>query len=222
MSANLTQEIRRQSPFALAAAVFGDHAQIGCVEIRAADPSGLHAVEAACVAKAIPSRQREFAAGRQAGRVALAADIAIPMAADRAPNWPEGVVGSITHAGGWALAVVTGSDRLIGIDLEVDEPLPVEVFDTVLSPTERAWIDRQSGSGTWARVIFSVKECAYKAQYSRTGQLFGFEMFEVALDIATGRFSATFQAAVTPFAKGDRLHGRFSRADGLILTGLLV
>lgn len=222
MTAGLTQERRRPSPLALAAAVFGDQARLGCVEIRAAEMSGLHALEAARVEKAVPSRQREFAAGRQAARIAMAADLAIPMATDRAPIWPAGISGSITHAGGWALAVVSGSDRLIGIDLEVDEPLPMAVFETVLTPAERDWIRLQPDPAHWARVIFCVKECAYKAQYPRSGQLFGFEMFETALDVKSGAFTATFQATAAPFDKGDRLWGRFSRRDGFVLSGVLM
>lgn len=222
MRSDLTQSHRRQSPHALAAAVFGDQARVACVEVAAADVSALHPVEKSAIARAVPSRQSEFAAGRLAARTAMTRDIPIPMAADRAPVWPEGIAGSITHAGGWAIAVISNADRLVGVDLEVDEPLPPDVFETVLTPSERLWINTQPNPPQWARIIFSVKECAYKAQYARSGQLFGFEMFEVTLDQAAGSFTATFQAHAAPFASGDQLSGRFSRGGGFILTGLMI
>ncbi len=222
MRPDLTQNHRRQSPRALAAAVFGDQARVACIEVATADVSALHPVELSAIAKAVPSRQSEFAAGRMAARAAMTVDASIPMAADRAPAWPEGVAGSITHAGGWAIAVVAGADQLIGIDLEVDEPLPFDVLETVLTPAERQWLSTQQDDPHWARVIFSAKECAYKAQYARSGLLFGFEMFEVGFDLANGRFTAIFQDDAAPFSSGDRLSGRFSRAGGFILTGILI
>src|ERR1700716_1803425 len=59
---------------------------------------------------AVPNRQREFLAGRlcaaQALRCLGADSTHVGMAGDRAPVWPDGVVGSITHSGGFAAAAV--------------------------------------------------------------------------------------------------------------------
>ena len=212
---------RRQSPRALAAQVFHGSVPIGCCEVASADPSQLFPEERAAIGRAIIPRQQEFTAGRIAAREAMGSDILIPMATDRAPIWPAGFAGSITHAGGWALAVAGHHDRLLGIDLELDDALPHEVFDTVLSQSERAWLREQPEPEVWARVIFSAKECAYKAQYPRTLQLFGFEVFEVSINPAAGEFSARFQRDIAPFRAGDALNGRFSRGDGFILCGIV-
>ena len=56
-----------------------------------------------------------------------------------APQWPLGVVGSITHCDGYrAAAVARGRDlRTIGLDAEPDEPLPRACWSRSL-PEERA------------------------------------------------------------------------------------
>ena len=58
--------------------------------------------EAQAIDHAVPKRRREFTAGRTAARRACARlgvwAGALPVAADRTPVWPEGVVGSISHS----------------------------------------------------------------------------------------------------------------------------
>ncbi|MCB1407011.1 MAG: 4'-phosphopantetheinyl transferase superfamily protein [Rhodobacteraceae bacterium] len=210
---------RRQMPEALAADVFDPGLAVAWAEIARADPATLFDIERAAMRSAVPHRQREFTAGRIAARAAMGRDLAIPMADDRSPLWPTGANGSISHAGGWAIAIAGQPEQMLGVDLERDEPLPGEVLDSVLTPTERAWFG--SDADTWARVIFSAKECAYKAQYPRSRQIFGFDAFEITLNPSRGSFHAKFQQAIAPFAMGDRLAGRFSRAGGYILTGIV-
>ncbi|WP_417626659.1 4'-phosphopantetheinyl transferase family protein [Pararhodobacter aggregans] len=180
------------------------------VGIAPVDGVSLKPEEEGALAGAVPARRAEFSAGRAAARMALGREVALPMGPDRAPVWPPGVRGSITHAGGWALAVV--GPGLTGIDLERDEDLPEEVRETVLLPGERG-VD-----GRTARLIFSAKECAYKAQYPVTKQLFGFETF--AIDLGEGVFRAVWQRDVGPFRAGQALEGRFAIGAGFILTGI--
>ena len=59
---------------------------------------------------AIPRRQTEFSAGRAAARAAMTslgfAAAAIPAAPDRAPVWPPGITGSISHSATACLAIL--------------------------------------------------------------------------------------------------------------------
>lgn len=197
--------IRRQL-LGLAASVF----QGLPVGIAPVDGVSLKPEEESALKGAVPARQAEFSAGRAAARMALGHEMALPMGPDRAPIWPEGVRGSITHAGGWALAVV--GPGLTGIDLEPGEDLPEEVRETVLLPQERG------ADGRTARLIFSAKECAYKAQYPVTRQLFSFDTF--AVELGEGAFRAVWQHDVGPFRAGQALAGRFAIGDGFILTGI--
>ena len=89
------------------------------------DASLLYPEEAVSVAKAVPKRVGEFAAGRLCARRALAefgiTGVPLTMAPDRAPVWPESMVGSITHTRGLCAAVVAERRRFasLGIDVEV-------------------------------------------------------------------------------------------------------
>lgn len=136
--------------------------------------------ERAAVARAMPSRRAEFAGGRLVARRAMAAlglpPRAVPAGADRAPRWPEGVVGSITHHGGLCLAIVGRSEawRAIGIDLERDAELSPEITAQVATEAELSALAPLPRGRAAARV-FSAKEAAYKAQYPLTRCLIGFD-----------------------------------------------
>ncbi|MFN4170901.1 MAG: 4'-phosphopantetheinyl transferase [Pseudorhodobacter sp.] len=162
-------------------------------------------------------RLREYAAGRRAARQAMARiglpPAAIPMGLDRAPVWPAGLSGSITHSATACLAAVAARPLLIGLDLEPDADLPADLWQTVLRPEE---IARLRGDGRQAMVVFSAKEAAYKAQFPRSRSLFDFHTLEVML--SGGRFTAIFRDAVPGFAPATRLEGRITRAEGHILT----
>jgi len=82
------------------------------------------------VVRAVPKRVEEFRLGRVCARRALARLGATPAAigvhTTRAPRWPAGTVGSITHCAGFcAAAVGWATDILaVGIDAEPNQPLP--------------------------------------------------------------------------------------------------
>ena len=168
---------------------------------------------------ATPRRLAEFSAGRHAARSALRTLglplTGIPMGDDRAPVWPEGVAGTISHDRGACLAAVR-QGRGLGIDLEEDEALPEDLWETVLLPEERLWVQAQPAPGLAAKLVFSAKEAAYKAQYPASGMLFGFDRLTVSL--TDEGFSATFRDATGPFAAGHRLQGGWGRASGHLLT----
>lgn len=181
-------------------------------------------VEAPAVAAAVPARQAEFAAGRAAARAALQAiglpPVAIPVANTRAPLWPIGIAGSITHADGLALAVLAPSQqcRSLGFDAEPDEPFPDDLLAEITVPAERRWIAAAPDPGRAARLVFAAKEAAYKCQFPLSQALLGFD----ALHVATGpdrQLVARFAIDVPPFPRGARLNGRFVRAAGLVMVG---
>jgi 4'-phosphopantetheinyl transferase EntD len=170
----------------------------------------------------VPARLAEFAGGRKAARMALAAAglpvTAIPAGADRAPVWPETATGSITHAGGLCLALAARDAAWagLGIDLEPDSDLPRDLWDSLLLADEQLRLAADPQGGRHAKVIFSAKEAAYKAQYARSRSLFGFDMLRVTL--SGQAFRASFQAEVAPFAAGAEIEGCFLHAHGHVLT----
>ena len=78
--------------------------------------------------KAVNKRQTEFLAGRICAYEALRTTTGVPsivaVGEDRAPCWPSGVVGSITHGAGWAAVVAARSEQWRGLGLDVELLLP--------------------------------------------------------------------------------------------------
>lgn len=194
-----------------------------------ADPAADHPVSwAEAPPRATPARLREFAAGRAAARLALAeiGEMAalIPAGDDRAPLWPPGIAGSITHSASACLAAVMRKRPGAGLGIDVEEAVPLDrpLWDTILLAHEqRALLDWPAAErGLMAKAVFSAKEAAYKAQYSTSRTLFGFDAMAVTLagQITDGRFEARFERSIPPFEAGDRISGRYGFCDNHILT----
>lgn len=204
-----------------------------CVGVATADPSrpaaGLYPAEEAYLARAVEQRRREFASGRDCARTAMRtlgiAAQAVPAGADRAPIWPEEMVGSISHCDGLCGAVVARKAdgfRSLGLDIEPAEPLEDDLMDTICNEQEVIWLETlpDPRRGLMARAIFSAKETVYKTQYPLTGLLIDFHAVSIQLDLATASFAARFHADASPFHVGERLQGRFAIDAGFIVTAM--
>jgi len=182
------------------------------------------------VAKAIEKRKWEFRAGRHCARRACAElgmpEVAILSGSDRAPLWPAGAVGSITHtgagSGAYAAAVVARSSdvRALGVDAELAKPLPEDLEARVLTARERAFVDSLDASarGLTAMLHFSAKEAFYKCQYPLTQRFLGFQDVEVEFELGRNRFCARLCQPHENDAFA--LWGQFVVGDELIVTGL--
>lgn len=198
------------------------------VAVAWADPAAIWPPDAQAPLGAVPRRQAEFAAGRHAARAAFVQlgqpAPPLPMAPDRAPVWPAGWTGSISHSATACLAAVGPAGLLagIGLDLEPAEPIEPDLWPSLLCPAERATLDALAppDRGLWVTRIFSAKEAAFKAQFARSRAVFGFEVLQIT---AQGRgFTAEFREAVAPFAQGDRLTGYQAVLEGHILSVVLL
>ena len=209
---------------AVAAALFGADVAVAVRDPRGPQPTLLPG-EDGHLARATAARRREFAAGRTAVRQAMAqlggAAVAIPQGPDRAPLWPAGWQGSLSHSDRLCVAVVTRAPRTLGVDIEPDQAMPEDMQTTICSERE---LDRIEGPqrGHLATLVFSAKEAVYKAQFGQSGLLFGFDHIDVRLDPAAHRFTATFIKPANPFAPGDTLQGRFGRAAGHLVTAVAI
>ncbi len=189
------------------------------------DPPAPFAAEAACLSpNAVDKRRREFAAGRAAAHQAMQAlgqqPVAIPVGENRAPIWPERLVGSISHTRSCAMAVVAkrGAIQGLGIDVEEDKPLADDLWPAICSQQEQAWLRQQHNPGQLAKLVFSAKEAAYKCQFIVSQRYYGFDGMELTLDLETSSFSARFCADQPPFNCDDCITGRFAIGAGLIVT----
>jgi 4'-phosphopantetheinyl transferase EntD len=185
------------------------------------------------VATAIESRRREFVTARRCAREALARlghpPVAIRRGAKRDPQWPAGLVGSITHTAGFRAAAVASRDVVagIGIDTEQNEPLPEGVDGMITVPGEPemiATLVKTNPMTQWGRLLFSAKESVYKAWYPLTGRWLGFEDARITIDPA-GTFAATLLIDGTRTDGGSpltELRGRFVVARGLVATAVAI
>jgi 4'-phosphopantetheinyl transferase EntD len=144
---------------------------------------GLFPNEALTIAKAVQSRREQFTAGRVLARRALAelghAAVELPSGEDRAPHWPPGIVGTITHTHGWCAAAVARASEVtaIGADVEAATPLDPGLWERICRPEERAFLQTlpSARAGLLAKAIFSAKESAYKALYPRIRTFLDFQ-----------------------------------------------
>lgn len=171
---------------------------------------------------AVPSRMAEFAAGRRAARQAMAqlgvSPQAIPHKGDRAPQWPNGVTGSISHCAELCVAVIGASAHWdgLGVDIEMDHALDRALWPEIMRPEELdhlAPLDDAVAEGM-ALATFVVKEAVYKAQYATSHMLLGFDRLHVTLTDTA--FAATVMGDVPGYPQGTLLTGRWVRAGGYI------
>ena len=164
-------------------------------------------------------RRAEFAAGRVCARRAMSRLGVTPApllaGADRAPIWPSGICGSITHTRDYAAAALCRQTdaRAIGLDVEPWLPLDPELIELVCLPEEIEQGRDEFTVGFLARLMFSAKECAFKCQFPLTKRYLEFTDVRVAVDPRAG----TFQASIEGYTQ---MTGRFLISQGLVATGL--
>lgn len=180
----------------------------------AGQPVPLLPEEEMLVAKAAGKRRRDFVLGRACARAALEQlghhGVAIQKAPDGAPCWPSGVVGSITHAQGYAAALVAQATLFsgIGVDAERLGGVTEDLWPRLFDAAERAHLSGLQGPArsVAATLFFSAKESCYKA-WAMKGALPFRDMQVIA---QPGAFSARWS--------GKELRGRYAVEGDLMVT----
>lgn len=203
-------------------------APLAAFEARGAfDGHVLHADEAQFVARAVPKRVREFAAGRACARAALAElqidNYLLRVGEDREPVWPDGVTGSITHTRGYCGVVACRHNvfRALGIDAEAVDALRPELWRAIATPEEHARLKLLpvAQAALEASVTFSAKEAFFKCQFQITRQWLNFSDVQVSIGAhtfeITPRRTLQFESiAAAPW------RGRYVLEDALVITGI--
>ena len=158
-------------------------------------PTSPFAKETQAVVRAVEKRRREFFAGRHYARAAMAQlgmdPVPIAVLPSRAPDWPRGLTGSISHCEDVCVAVVAAKSVFagIGIDVELSVPLPVELHATVCDSSEIEASGSASCSVDQAKLLFVVKESFFKLYHPLTDHFLDFTDVAVRLDLARGTFN---------------------------------
>jgi 4'-phosphopantetheinyl transferase EntD len=168
-----------------------------CVIVELGDPDAalarLPSAEQELARAMAPFRRGSYVAGRTALHLALASDAAV-LSDDRgAPILPAGWVGSVSHKGTCAAALVAPAGQgHIGVDLEDAAPPRQDIARRILTPREQATLPDRAGAVT---LRFSIKEAIYKALDPYVRRYVGFT--EVELEF-TGE--AVTVSTALPFA----------------------
>ncbi len=194
-------------------------------------PDPLFPEEEYLVRRAVLKRRNEFALARTCARRALTnigvAPCSILSTSDREPVWPQGIVGSITHCQSYAAAAVASNVQLrsLGIDAEINSPLPDGVLAVIASPAERSAVaqltDALPDHGVcWDRLLFSAKESVFKAWFPIAKRWLDFRDAEVTIDPVGGTFAAELLVDNPP--TGRWLNGRFGLSGSHLLSAVLL
>ena len=175
------------------------------------------------VRRSVHKRQAEFFFGRLAARDALnrlkLAGGHVSIGVRGEPAWPPGVVGSITHTKGLAMATAIAASsgaRGVGIDVEhvLDEQACQAVSSSVVDPQELDYLRGIADLplSSLLTLAFSAKESLYKGAYSSVQRLFDFSAARVsALDVYGGHLGFTLAENLsTDFVRGQRCRVEFA------------
>jgi len=168
-----------QRPFSSVA-----HVATECIAI-ADRTAELFADESALIERAAVKRREQFSSGRVAAHRLFARLSGEPLPVlrgeGRAPRWPAGWIGSISHGAQYALAALASLAHVggVGVDVEARGRLTAKMLRLIMTPGEVA---RANGDLDRALVVFSAKESLYKALQPRVGGFIGFHDVEVDVD----------------------------------------
>ncbi|GAA0432704.1 4'-phosphopantetheinyl transferase [Massilia aurea] len=141
------------------------------------------------IARSVFRRRVEFFFGRLAASCALsqygAAHIQLEIGPQRAPIWPSGITGSISHSDRFAAAAVIPHEFGNGLGLDIERRLvgtaKRDVEYVVLDEDERRLLgtiplNQRANAATLA---FSAKESFFKAVSASVDDIFGYEVMRI-------------------------------------------
>ncbi|WP_232962246.1 4'-phosphopantetheinyl transferase family protein [Paracoccus tegillarcae] len=167
--------------------------------------------EAKSMRNAVTARRDEFASGRLALRLAIAragydlpADLPILSRADRQPDLPTGLVVSLAHAGGLAIALASCQPGIgLGVDIEPVHAMRPEGLEDSVQPF------RFRDSHPDPLAVFCAKETLFKRQFPVTGRMLDFCEVSLAMD------AARFAACIPDLGL---MRGKWARISGFYLS----
>ncbi|MGF1739731.1 4'-phosphopantetheinyl transferase superfamily protein [Vibrio profundum] len=179
--------------------------------------------------QAVPKRCAEFLAGRYVAQQAVKELTTrvhqIPVANDRSPIWPEGIVGSISHTDSQSIAAVAFKEdcQLLGLDLEnwIEPDLALELSSQIIDSTEIDLLSETELSfHQGLTLIFSAKESLYKALYPKVQTFFGFESARITnIDQGKRQFTVSLiQALTKEYCRGWQVTGCYFSTEDTVLT----
>ncbi|WP_072549696.1 4'-phosphopantetheinyl transferase superfamily protein [Candidatus Fukatsuia symbiotica] len=195
--------------------------------------------------KAVLKRRAEFLAGRFVAQQVLnvlgVKNFRLENGADRAPQWPVNIIGSISHNDDTALcaallispAHTVSADTLSaktssGIGLDIESWLPVtkvaEIWPNILGKKEYFQLQTMPWPfNQLLTLVFSAKESLFKALYPQVGCYFDFlDACLLNCSLSTGCFELQLLRDLSPeFHAGRCFQGCFNYTDKDVQTSIV-
>lgn len=183
----------------------------------------------ASIQRSVAKRQAEFLAGRLCARAALQT-LGLPgvvpaVGEDRAPIWPAGICGSITHGAGWAGAIVALRSDWRGLGMDMEQLLKPErarhLHGEILTDAEcrRMALHPESQLSLIVTLTFSLKESLFKALYPLVLKRFYFEHAELLEWHENGTARLRLLTNLSPeWPAGSQFDGQFRVEGGRLLS----
>ncbi len=194
--------------------------------------SALYPEEESIITRAALKRQREFRTGRLLARQALATlgaqETPILRGIDRAPIWPDGYLGSISHTQN--LCAALAARRMdycgIGIDVEFATPLKPDLYTLIGRQEEIEDFSTTVICGNQsidrAKLTFSIKEAFFKAYYPVTRCLLDFLDARVRISQSDTTFEVHIIPHASLFRQRRKFHGQWTVWCGHIISMILI
>ncbi len=178
------------------------------------------------IARAAPRRRAEYIAGRRCAGAALrllGGQALFPDEADdRAPIWPPGFSGSISHCHDRALALVGPSARYVGLGIDIEARLSEadarQIAPHALTARELQCLGPEPDP-LLVGLAFSSKESLFKALYPTVRRFFYFDAAELVAWDCEGTATLRLTDDLSPqWHRGRDIALRHRHLDGLLLT----
>jgi enterobactin synthetase component D len=142
------------------------------------------------IRNSVPKRQAEFIAGRVCAQASLQLyghpNYRVSSGSHREPVWPPGFVGSITHSGKYAAALVSPDCALMGMGIDIEAIVRSQdrqaLEALVVSAEEVVYLTANCGELSYEcllTLVFSAKESFFKAAFAYVQRYFGFDALRV-------------------------------------------
>lgn len=171
--------------------------------------------------KASTQRKLEYVYGRACAIAAIKTLTGVRYStigrnADGSPQWPCGILGSISHCTGLAIAAVGHQTdcRFIGVDvMRLPSPESAKlIYNQIVFDEEFDLFESDGiGDSLTASIIFSAKESLYKALYPKCLKFFDFcDARVLSIDRDRGSFVISLKKNLSKdLNKGFKLQGKY-------------
>jgi enterobactin synthetase component D len=185
---------------------------------------------------AVDSRKREFIAGRRCAREAIGAltpelaRVPVLIGPGRDPLWPEGLVGSLSHSHGIAIAAVARAADYCAIGIDSERLMPqstaTDIAAQIASATELEALARTMSVSPRRilTLVFSAKETLFKCLNPLVRRFFDFRDARVlSIDLSEHAFQVQLLATLSPtFIAGTTLSGTAAIVDDRVYTAMVL